>query len=425
MTPPVAAPVRAARLMTAALAVMTWATFGTLAFTFSVMLGPMTEELGWSNALLSSGYTVGAVVAGALAAFVGRTIDVNGGRAVAIAGSFVGAAGVLLWSFATTPAIYLLAWMVMGAGMALGLYEPAFASVLRHAPGRRRESVLTITLAGAVASTVYIPLAQFLVSRSDWRVALMQIAALYLAVTLPFNLLAMPRRGAVLVPDDGATTVVASTPDDAAAVVATDPGRSQSAVRTISPSLRNSSELRRVALVTVLGHSPTVALGTHLVAFLIVGGRSPAAAAALAAGLGIGKLLGRLSVGAAMRWFGSYRLLIACHAAIGAALLVPLFVPPGPLDLAMIAALGMGAGSMTVVRPLYIADLFGSVGFGLTSGRINRVNKVATAFVPLAIGAIVTLTGGYTIAWAVLAVGALAGTVILPPVRSRRETAVA
>jgi len=419
--------VRSARIMTVALAVMTWASFGTLAFTFSVMLGPMTEELGWSNALLSSGYTVGAVVAGALAAFVGRTIDVSGGRAVAIAGSFVGASGVLLWSISTTPTVYLLAWTVMGAGMALGLYEPAFASVLRHVPGRRRESVLTITLAGALASTVYIPLAQFLVSRADWRVALTQLAVLYVAVTLPFNLLALPRRGAVLVPDAGTTTLVSAPAPAPATVTATataEFGPEELTERAVSPSLRTSSDLRRVALVTVLGHSPTVALGTHLVAFLIVGGRSAAAAAALAAGLGIGKLLGRLSVGAAMRWFGSYRLLVTCHVAIGAALLVPLVLPPGPLDLAMIAALGMGAGSMTVVRPLYIADVFGSAGFGLTSGRINRVNKVATAFIPLSIGAIVTVTGGYTIAWALLAVGALAGAVILPPVRTRREVAI-
>ncbi len=409
---------RAVRRMTIALAVMSAATFGTLSFTFSVMLGPMGTELGWSNVLLSAGFTLGAVVGGSLSAVVGRTIDVRGGRGVIVTGSFVGAAGVLLWSMATTPVSYLLAWVVIGVGMALGFYDPAFACVVRHAPGRRRQAVLAITLAGALASTIYIPLAEFLIVRSGWRAALVQLAVLFVVVTLPTNLWGLPRRGVVLEAD--ASVIVEIDP-----MVVEDPSAAPSeqphTMPDASPSMRNSSDLRRVALAAVLGYAVTIALGTHLVAFLIVGGRSSAVAAALAAGLGVGKLIGRLGVGVVMRWVGSYRLVMACHLALGAALAIPLMLPPGPLDLVMVAALGIAAGALTVVRPLYIADLFGTRGFGQTSGRVNRVNRVTTAFVPMMVGAIVTVTGSYAAAWGLLAIGVVAGAVILPPLRTPRS----
>jgi MFS family permease len=403
---------RAVRRMTIALAVMSAATFGTLSFTFSVMLGPMGAELGWSNVLLSAGFTLGAVVGGSLSAVVGRMIDVRGGRGVIVTGSFVGASGVLLWSMATTPAAYLLAWVVIGVGMALGFYDPAFACVVRHAPGRRREAVLAITLAGALASTIYIPLAEFLISRSGWRAALVQLAVLFVVVTLPTNLWGLPRRGVVLEPDPLAIVEVDPLVAGVSSAALTE---SSHATPDTAPSMRNSSDLRRVALAAVLGYAVTIALGTHLVAFLIVGGRSSAVAAALAAGLGVGKLLGRLGVGLVMRWVGSYRLFMGCHVALGAALAIPLLLPPGPLDLVMVAALGVSAGALTVVRPLYIADLFGSRGFGQTSGRVNRVNRVTTAFVPMMVGAIVTFTGSYAAAWGLLAVGVVAGALILPP----------
>lgn len=421
---------RAVRRMTVALAVMALATFGTLSFTFSVMLGPMSEDLGWSNALLSAGFTLGSVVGGTLSAAVGRMIDVRGGREVIVAGSFVGAAGMALWSLATTPVTYLLAWMVMGVGMALGFYEPTFATVMRHAPGQRAKAVLAITLAGALASTIWIPLGELLISRGGWRMALLQLAVLYLVLTLPLNLLGLPRRGIVLAPEEPTTGPIAAAAAgeaDGDGEAAPDATVSEPPALDASPSMRSSSELRRVTISAVLGYSVTLALGTHLVAFLVVGGRSTGLAAALAAGLGVGKLVGRLGVGMVLRRLGSYRLFFACHVTLGAALAIPILLPPGPLDLAMIAALGIAAGALTVVRPLYVADLFGSHGFGLTFGRINRVNRVITAFIPMVVGAIVTVTGSYTAAWGLLAVGVTVGAFILPPVpkdRSRTAPAV-
>lgn len=379
----------AVRRMTAALAVTSLSGFGILSFSFGVILAPMAAELGWSNAALSSGFTVGLIAAGAASAIVGRTIDMHGGRGVLAVGSFVGAAGMVLWALASSLPTYYLAWAVIGIGMAMSLYEPTFATVLRHAPGRRRESVLIITLAGALSSTIFIPLTELLVSRADWRTALLQLALLHVVLTLPGNVFLVPRGGRVLAPDEP----VQSTAAGLAAAQA-----------TRAPTLATSSDLRRAAVSMVLGHAPIIAIGTHLVTFLVLGGRSPATAAALAGGVGLGKLVGRLGCGVAVRRYSSYRLLNLCYLTMGLALHIPLLLPPGPLDVAMIALFGLGAGALTVLRPLYIAELFGAVGFGETSGRINRVNKIATAFVPMFVGLIVTGTGSYRTAWFLLAI---------------------
>lgn len=396
--------------MTGALAVTATSGFGTLSFSFGVILGPMTAELGWSNATVSAGYTVGLFVSGAVSALVGRTIDIGGGRRALTAGTLVGGLGIVLWSSVSSLLGFFFAWLVIGIGMALSLYEPTFAAVMRHAPAHRRRSVLVITLAGALSSTIFIPLTELLVSRGDWRTALLWLALLHVALTLPGNLLFIPRGGLVL----AAEPPLAVGPVADARTSSTAPP-----VRDAAPTLRTSVALRRAALGMVLGHAPVIAVSTHLVLFLVLGGRSPATAAVLAGGVGLGKFAGRVWFGHLARRVSSYRLVNACFLTSGAALSIPLVLPPGPLDLVMIAAFGVGAGALTVIRPLYIADLFGARGFGLTSGRINRVNKIATAFVPLFVGVSVTATGSYTAAWATLAVSQLLAVRLMPRLPGR------
>lgn len=421
----------AARRLFVALAVTTTAGFGLLLYAVSVMLDPMMTELGWSTAALSAGPTVGLAVSGLCAPAIGRTIDHHGGRTVMTLGTVIGGTGVLLWSAAHHYPLYLVAWLVIGVGMAMSLYEPAFATIVRHAPGRRREGILGVTLLGALASTIFIPVAALLVDAVGWRAALVVLAIGHVLVSAPLCLLWVPRRQGIVATDPSERSggePADPRPRDQAPPPGTpagDPGVPGGPAE--APTLLTSPRLRRIVLAHVLGGSATQAIGVHLVAALVAAGRTPGRAAAIASLLGIAKVVGRLAVGAAAKRAETRPLLVTCLVLMGVGLAMPIAIPTGTTDVVMVLAFGAGAGGMTVMKPLFLVDQFGPAVYGLTAGRMSRVGKLSFAGAPLLVGAIVTLTASYDPAWALLAGGCLLAALVLPtgrgaPSRPRRPT---
>ena len=395
-----AAAARRARTMAAALAITSTVGFGVLFYAFGVLLAPMAADLGWENVTLSAGLSTGLVVSGLVAPLVGRVIDQYGARGVMAVGSLVGGAGVLLWAAATHPAVYLAAWAVIGLGMAMSLYEPAFAAVARHAPARHRQSVLAITLLGALASTIFIPVTDALAGALGWRSALVVLALGYVVTTLPLCLLGVPRRGEVVAADPAATLEHAEGSDAAGS--------------DASPTLASSAVMRRFVLAMVLGKTATIAVGAHLVVFLVSTGTTAATAAALAGGVGVAKVAGRLLVGLAARRVAARHLAMISFGLQAVAMALSLVAPPGPADVVMVILFGAGSGAITVIKPMYVVELFGTRGFGVTSGRASRVVRLSDAYAPVAIGALVTMTGSYTPAWALLASACALGMFVLP-----------
>ncbi len=414
----------AARRLFAALAVTTTAGFGLLLYTVSVMLDPMMADLGWSTAALSAGPTIGLAVSGLCAPAIGRTIDLHGGRTVMTLGTVLGGAGVLLWSAAHHYPLYLAAWVVIGVGMAMSLYEPAFATIVRHAPDRRREGILGVTLLGALASTIFIPVAALLVDAVAWRIALVVLAIGHVVISAPLCLLWVPRGQAVAATqlsevseasDREPTGPPPQRQTQPSATPAGDPGdRGDRGVPVVAPTLMTSPRLRRIVLAHVLGGSATQAVGVHLVAALVAAGRTPGRAAAIASLLGIAKVAGRLAVGAAAKRAGTHPLLVACLVVMGVGLAIPVAIPTGTSDVIMVLAFGAGAGGMTVMKPLFLVDQFGPAVYGVTAGRMSRVGKLSFAGAPLLVGAIVTLTARHDPAWVLLAAGCVLAALILP-----------
>ena len=60
-------------------------------------------------------------------------------------------------------------WLVLGFGMAAGLYDPAFASLGRLYGRDARSAITALTLWGGFASTVCWPLSTLLLDAWGWR----------------------------------------------------------------------------------------------------------------------------------------------------------------------------------------------------------------------------------------------------------------
>jgi MFS family permease len=408
-------PVPAARVhvLTGALAVTVFFGFGLLVFAIAIVLPEMMSELGWSNAAVSTGLTIGLLSAGLAAPAAGAVIDRHGGRVPMAIGAVLTSLGVSLWSLVQTYPVYVLAWLVMGAGMTFVLYEAAFTTMVRHAPARRRQGLLVISFLGAVSSTAFMPAIELLVRADGWRQALLVLAAANLVVVTPLALLGIPRGGTVLAPE----SVPQRDPDPTAPG---SPGRTASSGSEVGTagsadgSMLRDRRLRRIGVATLLGDAPVYAVSVHVVAYLIVSGRSTTFAATMGGLVGVAKLAGRVGVGLLVRRVGSYALLVSGYLLVGIGLTLPLLPVDAPLDVVMALAFGVGAGAQTVTRPMYVSDLYGTAGFGRTFGRISRIGRFSMALAPGLVGVLVTLTGGYSVAWTAMALGSLIAARVLP-----------
>lgn len=397
---------RRVALLTGSLAMTVFFGFGLLVFAIAVVLPEMMQELGWSNAAVSAGLTIGLFSAGLAAPAVGSLIDRRGGRAPMAVGAVVTSCGMVLWSLVTSYPAYVIAWLVMGAGMALVLYEATFTAMVRHAPARRRRGLLVISFLGAISSTAFIPTTELLVRASGWRQALVVLAVANLVVITPLVLIGVPGRGRVLAPErpPSGTTTSGGTPASAR-----DP-----ASPSAEGSMFRDPLLRRIGLATLLGDAPVYSVSVHIVAYLILTGRSTAFAATMGGLVGVAKLIGRIGVGLLVHRVGSYVLLLSGYLLVGIALALPLLPFGAGTDVMMAIGFGLGSGAQTVTRPMYVADLYGTAGFGRTFGRISRVGRFSMALAPGLVGVLVTATDGYTVAWTVMALGSLVAARVLP-----------
>ncbi len=61
--------------------------WGSLYYAFAVIAGPMAAEMGWSSPAINGALSAGLAATGFASFFVGRAIDVYGGRVLMTAGS--------------------------------------------------------------------------------------------------------------------------------------------------------------------------------------------------------------------------------------------------------------------------------------------------------------------------------------------------
>lgn len=161
--------------------------WGTLYFSFTVFIDPMQAALGYGKPFLAGGFSLGLLVWALCSFAVGRLLDRVPARKVMGCGSVLGALGLLLWAWTPSPAVFLLMWIPLGLAMASTLYEPAFV-VLRQAYGDGyQKPIVHVTLLAGLSSTIFIPLAQWLVLHVGWRPALVGFAALNLLVCAPLH----------------------------------------------------------------------------------------------------------------------------------------------------------------------------------------------------------------------------------------------
>jgi len=347
----------------------------------AILAAPIARDLGISRATVFGAFSVSLLVMAAAGPAVGRAIDRAGGRHMLMWSNLVLAAGLALLGAADHVAMLFAAWCILGAGMAMGLYDAAFAALVRIYGVDARKPITGITLIAGFASTVGWPLSAFMDAQIGWRGACLVWAGLHLLVALPMNWRLIP--AVADVPPAPPKGKPAAGQADAVA----DPADA-------------GARRRRFAILAVYFATTafvTSAYASHLPGLLTAMGAGAAGAVLAAA------LLGPAQVAARLVEFGvisRYRVQALTTARVATALhplaCLILGVFGGPLGFAAAFALlhGAGNGMITIAKGTLPLALFGAAGYGLTQGWLGVGARLMQATAPYAFGLVLDVFGG-------------------------------
>ena len=369
-------------------------TWGSVFYTFSLLMAPLEAELGMTRAQSSLAFSMALLAEGAMAYAVGRWIDRGHERTVMTLGSLWIGAGLLAHSQISSVFGFYAVWVWLGIGLAATLYNPAFAVVTRRYPEHFRRAIITLTFLGGLASTVFIPLVSWWIGLWGWRQALWALAALELLVCAPLH-----------------AWLLRAAPAGQRHALHTD---ADSGAHTDLRPVAVGTHLRRapfwlLGLFIVLMMGITSALPPHMVNLLREAGLPMAWVVAIPAAIGVVQVFGRLllfvferrwDVHAANRW-------------------IPILIPLGLASLVLgglqpLAALvfvllyGLGNGMSTVVKGTAMAEYVSRAHVGQLNGLLGLPIALSRAASPLVLGLLWSPDGGYRLGlWCLLAAGLL------------------
>lgn len=321
----------------------------------AILAAPMARDLGLTTGWVYGAFSLALLVSAALGPAAGRRIDRLGGRDVLAVSNLVFAAGLLLLAGAGGPVLLFAGWAVMGVGMALGLYEAAFATLAGIYGRDARGSITGITLLAGFASTVGWPLTAALEAELGWRLACAAWAVLHLGVGLPLNRLALPP----------GTQPAPAEPGPAAGRVGVD------------------RSMVLLAFVFSAAWFVSTAMAAHLPRLLEAAGASATAAIAAAAMVGPAQVAGRLLEFGVLQRF--HPLLSARLAAVAHPLGVCVLLAAGGPAAGVFTVLhGAGNGILTIAKGTLPLVIFGAHGYGERQGLLMVPARFAQAGAPFA-----------------------------------------
>ena len=128
--------------------------------------------------------------------------------------SVVIATGLVVLALAQSLEMVWAAWLILGVGMGLGLYDSAFAALGRIYGDQARKAITGITLIAGFASTIGWPLTSWGLAEIGWRDTCLVWAAANILLGLPLNRFLIPKTEPPVAAADGSKPVKPHIPMD-------------------------------------------------------------------------------------------------------------------------------------------------------------------------------------------------------------------
>jgi MFS family permease len=295
------------------------------------------------------------------------------------------AAGLALLGASTSVWMMSAAWLLLGVGMGLGLYDAAFGALGRIYGTDARGAITGITLFAGFASTVGWPLSSLGLETIGWRETCYAWAAAHIVLGLPLNLL-LPRTERAAAPE--APTVKPHIPIDQTMVV--------------------------LSFAFAAAWTVTSAMAAHLPRIVEAFGATPAQAVFAGMMIGPAQVAARvLEASVLSRFHPLVSMRLACLTHPIGACVIGLF--GGGAAAAFAFLHGAGNGILTIARGTLPLSIFGPENYAYRLGLIGAPSRIAQAAAPLLFGLLIEPLGRATVlVSAGLSLAALLALVLIP-----------
>jgi predicted MFS family arabinose efflux permease len=359
----------------------------------AILADPIAHDLGISSNWFFAAFSASLVISGLLGPRVGRQIDRVGGRQVLCISNLVLALGLALLGASTSICAMSAAWLLLGIGMGLGLYDAAFGALGRIYGSNARSAITGITLVAGFASTVSWPLSSLGLETIGWRETCYAWALAHMVIGLPLNL-ALPRAEAVN---------VAEGPVE-------------------KPRIPIDRTMVLLSFAFAAAWTVTSAMAAHLPRIVEAFGATSAQA------VFAGMMIGPAQVGARVmeasllnRFHPIVSTRLACITHPIGACVIGIFGGGAAAAFALLH--GAGNGILTIARGTLPLAMFGPENYAYRLGLIGAPSRICQALAPLAFGLLIEPMGRLVV---VVSAGlSLAALVALMFLRLRSEVSKA
>ncbi len=156
-------------------------------FLLPILSASIIAEFNWPDKFLSGCLSMSLLISGLIAPRVGKLIGQYDKNYILLLSGMVMALGLMLLYITSGPAGFILAWIVLGVAMGMGLYDALFASIGKKYGRVSGKLIVQITLVSGFTTTLIWPLLTFLLHHYGWRLSCMVYAGLLLLITLPVH----------------------------------------------------------------------------------------------------------------------------------------------------------------------------------------------------------------------------------------------
>jgi MFS family permease len=368
-------------------------------YSYSVFFNSLSSEFHLTKGATSGVFSIAILISGLISIVAGRASDRLGPRAVCtFCGSAIGLGFILMSLVTSVWQVYLIYGILLATG-AGGLFPAAVPAVARWFTGQRGMMTGIVTAGVGIGSAVFSPFISYLIATFEWRktyviVSIMILASILLAAQFLRRQPEKEPAGSY-----GAQISPKSFPS----------GENDF---TFHQAVRTGQFWMLFVIYFCFGYCQS-SLMVHIVPRATGLGISDISAATALSVMGAASILGRLIIGGTGDRIRVKPLLIAVLTLLALSLVGLIFAQNlWTLFLAGIP-FGMAYGSSSTIQPLAIVEMFGLNSMGALLGSLLFSVCIGGALGPLLSGIIFDVSNNYQLAFAVCALVALAGLVLV------------
>ena len=337
--------------------------FGIASLGMGVLIDPMRQELGWSLAAISLGFSLRSFEQGLLAPISGALVDRLGPRKMSLSGVVLLSGGLLLFSQARDLPVYYAASVISALGQSLSSGTPFNAAVVNWFH-RKRARAMGVVAAGRGGGYFVVPLFALLVTVAGWREALVVVALLILVVGTAIALIVRDRPESYGLLPDGEPAAGAEAGEGSA------PARPSSLTGMNVPEVLRGRVFYLLTISTGITAGQSVAWTVHQVPHMTHSGFSLTEAGLVVAVYGVVQVAMRPAVGWLADLVGRHQLYIASFVLQGVGLFIFAQLSTDRLWLLPLYYLTYATGHAiwVILFITAVADYFGARRFGTLQG---------------------------------------------------------